>query len=85
MPPSHWMPPYHGGPFGRHPAMWLFHYIVNDLCCVSRVYLIYIVYFYIIVKTIYIAEQASDYTSVSHASYVHSQSFFPVDFVFRPH
>ena len=27
MPPSHWMSPIMGGPFGRHAAMWLFHFM----------------------------------------------------------
>ena len=31
MPPSHWMPPVMGGPFGRHAAMWLFHFIIQIL------------------------------------------------------
>ena len=32
MPPSHWMPPPNDGdPFGRHAAMWLFHFSVERL------------------------------------------------------
>ena len=34
--PSHWMPPppMMGGPFGRHAAMWLFHFkIFSDQDC----------------------------------------------------